>query len=126
MGLVKYLLDTSIVIESIRLNKFEAGEYLRKKYSGKLYLSQITVGELFSGASAQDKETDLFLKSLLKEFNIIEPSVESSILAGRLRYFYKVSMADAFIASDAIQNGLVLATLNKKDFVKIKGLKISD
>ena len=97
--MVKYLLDTSVVIDTIRLNRFNAGDTLRKKYSNKLYLSHITIGELFSGASAQDKEVDEFLKSLLKEFIIIDPTVKSSIQAGRIRYFYKIAMADAFIAS---------------------------
>lgn len=122
--MAKFLLDTSIIIEALRTKNLEAEEFLKEKYQGKIYISQITIGELSSGRSAQDKETADFLKMLIANFKITEVDTETSIMAGELRSQYNISMPDAYIAASAIMNDLILVTHNKKDFNKLSKLKI--
>lgn len=124
MEMVKYLLDTSVIIEALRVHKLDALRFLNITYKGKLNISSITIAELFSGASAQDKEVEAFLRLVVGSINVIDASSELMITAGKLRYFNKIAIADAIIAAAAIENGLVTVTHNKKDFRKIKGLKI--
>lgn len=122
--MVKYLLDTSVIIEALRTHKLNALRFLVTAYKGKLYISGITIAELFSGASAQDKEVEAFLRFVIDSMNVIGVDVELMITAGKLRFFNKIAIADAIIAAGAVENGLVLVTHNRKDFRKVKGLKI--
>lgn len=122
--MVKYLLDTSVVIEAIRLHKFEAGEIMRTKYKGKLFTTFITVAELFSGRSAQEKAMREFLEYLIGDFEILSINHEIAILAGQLKCFFKIDIADAFIAASAISNGTKLVSHNQKDFAKVPNLKV--
>lgn len=122
--MVKYLLDSSVIIEAIRLHNVGAEEFLRTNYKGRLYLTYITVAELFSGRSAQDKEIEKFLKYLIGSFKLVALDLETSILTGQMRSLYKMSLPDAFIAASAINNGLVLITHDTKDFTPISKLKV--
>lgn len=122
--MVKYLLDTSVIIEALRTKKFNSLQFLNTVYRGKLYISGISIAELFSRASAQEKEVDAFLRLVIDSMNIVDADKELMITAGKLRFFNKVAIADAVIAASAVENGLVIVTHNKKDFQNIKGLKI--
>ncbi len=44
--------------------------------------------------------------------------------AGKIRREVEISLIDAIIAASALELNLSLATLNKKDFKKIKGLAL--
>jgi len=97
---------------------------LRAKYKDGICISPITVAELFSGQSSRDKEVENFLKYLIDGFKQLEMDQETAILAGQLRCFYKIAIADAFIAASAIQTGARLVSHNQKDFSKVPNLKI--
>ena len=122
--MVKYLLDSSVIIEALRQKKIEADSYLTTKYSGEIYISIITVAELFSGKSAQDKEVGAYLRYLISNYKIVDLDTESVILAGQLRCVYQIALPDALIASSAIKYGLTVVTHNIKDFTKIPKLKV--
>lgn len=122
--MTKYLLDTSVLIEVIRLYNFEAEKFLKDTYQGKIYISQITIAELFSGKSAQDPKVADFLEYLVKELKIVNIKTDDSIIVGKLRYKYSIDIPDAYIEVSAIENNLILVTHDKKHFSKIKGLKI--
>lgn len=122
--MVKYLLDSSVIIESLRLQKIETDAFLSSKYRGEIYISQITIAELFSGRSAQDKEVERYLRYLVSNFKIVTIDTESAILAGQLRCMYQMAMPDALIATGAIGFGLTIVTHNFKDFSKIPRLKV--
>lgn len=123
--MVKYLLDSSVIINALRIKKIDADTFLTEKYQGELYISQITVAELFSGKSAQDKEVEAFLRYLINNYKIITLDTETSILAGQLRCIYQIAMPDALIAASAIYNNLTIVTHNTKDFNKIPKLKVA-
>lgn len=121
----KYLLDTSIIIEALRLHNLEAERFLHEKYAGKLCVSVISVAELFSGQSAQDREVARYLKYLISSFELVGLDLETATLAGQLRCNFKISMPDALLAATALANNLQLITHNKKDFAKVPNLKMA-
>lgn len=121
----KILLDTSVLIDFLRRTDKENS--LLYKFSGEdLYISLITHTELYAGKSVWEKEeTRLGLEKLLSGITVIPMSVSVSMLTGRLKSEnQKLSLIDCVIAATALKNGLELATLNRKDFVPVKGLKI--
>jgi len=121
----KYLLDTSIIIEALRLHNLEAERFLHEKYVGKLCVSVVSVAELFSGQSAQDREVARYLKYLISSFELVGLDLETATLAGQLRCNFKISMPDALLAATALANNLQLITHNKKDFAKVPNLKMA-
>lgn len=121
----KILIDTSILIEFLRVKKKETfyEKILTKKW--RPVVSFITPAELWAGSSVwQSKSKARILEITLSGIEIIFPSFSTLKLSGKLRAKYKISLLDAFIASNAIEEKLPLATLNLKDFKKIKKLKI--
>lgn len=122
--MVKYLIDSSVIIEALRLKKIEADSFLSDKYPGETHISQITVAELFSGKSAQDKEVETYLRYLVSNYKTVDIDTDSAILAGQLRCTYQIAMPDALIAACAVTRNLVIVTHNTKDFQKVPNLKV--
>lgn len=119
----KYLIDTSIIIDSIRQNFSNADRQLFELYGDDLYTSPIIIAELFSGKSTQNKKVFVYLEYLISPFKIVPIDTETAILTGQLRSKYALDIADAFIAASAITNSLILVTHDSKHFDKIIGLK---
>lgn len=121
----KVLIDTSVLIEFLRIKRKKTfyEEILARKW--RPVVSFITPSELWAGRSVwQDESKAELLENLLSGIGIIFPSLATLKLAGKLRAQYRVSLLDAFIAAAAIEQKLPLATLNLKDFKKIKEVKI--
>ncbi len=122
----KILLDSSVVVDFIRMKNrdFTILQHLAdKKY--KLCISIITHTELYAGksiwkSSVARKELELILSGL----QILKLEEKISQKAGELRSLYNTGIADAIIASTALNHKLELATLNMKDFEEIKGLNL--
>lgn len=122
----RILLDTSVLIDFSRRKNKERSllvEIIRLGYSPAISL--ITHTELFAGRSIwQKKKARKELKKLLSGLEIIVTNEEVSQLAGKLRAKYQINLLDAIIAAEAIVSRLPLATLNLRDFKKIKEVKI--
>ena len=114
---MRTIIDASVVIHWLR-----TGDDLLEDVNG--IISTVTIGELFVGASAQKggKQRESILE-ILKGWKQISPSLETAILAGELRYKYRLALGDAFVVSLALEENLPLFTLDSGDFKKIKGLK---
>ena len=121
----KILIDTSVLIEYLRLkNKTTSYEKIIAA-NWKPVFNFITVAELWAGKSAwESRNKTQLLENLLSGAIIILPLKSSLKKAGKIKAQYNISLPDAFIASCAIEKKLILATLNTKDFAKIKGLKL--
>lgn len=115
---MKAIIDASVVIHWLR-----TGDDLLEPIDG--VISTVTIGELFGGASAQTggRQRDKIMLAL-RGWKQIKPTTECAILTGELKYKYKLSLGDAFVAALALAENLPLATLDSGDFKKIKGLKI--
>ena len=126
--MVKVLIDTSLLIEFLRQPD-------RETWFKKISLSRqirpavalVTVTELWVGKSTLKKEIAEIVKGLIDRCEVIIPNVEVAELSGWwLRDGEIQALPDAEIAAIAVVNDLPLATLNKRHFKKVKGLKFWD
>ena len=122
----KILVDTSIIIDYLRQKDKSKAVFVRlEQYRNTLLASIITHTECFSGKSIWEKKEAMeALKLLFFDIKILSLNEKASEEAGRIRAQYGRNISDAIIAATAIYHKLELATLNIKDFEKIKGLKL--
>ena len=92
----------------------------------KLFVSIITHTECFSGKSIWEKKEAMeALNLLFSNLKILPLDEKVSQKAGEIRAYSSNNLGDAVIAATALVYKLELATLNIKDFAKIKGLKLA-
>lgn len=122
----KILLDTSVLIDFLR--RKDKGKSLLVKIINLGYspsISLITHTELFAGKNVwQKKKAKEELKGLLSGVEVIILNQKVSQLAGKFRAKYQINLLDAIVAAEAVISHLPLATLNLKDFRKIKELRL--
>ncbi len=121
----KVILDSDIIIDYLRTGKSWYEELLNLQLAGKiqLYLSSVTVVELFAGR--MDVETNKLLSELVNNFPVIPFDKELARFTGIAKNGQKVNLplADYIIAQTAIYLKAKLATRNLKHFRQIKSLK---
>lgn len=123
------VLDTNIIIDHLR--QVTTTESLLSKVNKKegrsaLYLSVISIQELFEGKSTKNKSKLKELLSIIAPINILEYNYDIAELAGRLARDSVVPMefADCAIAATCIFNDTSLFTLNTKHFKQLNGLNL--
>lgn len=121
------VVDTSIFIQYLRATK--KGNTVLQKLPNNidLYISSITIYELFMGGTDQDKWKEV--KRLIEDLVVLNFNNETAILASKLYHQLRkqnkmIEFRDIFIAASAIHHDIPLLTLNTKDFSRIKNLKI--
>lgn len=124
--MAKILLDTSIIIDFLRRkDKEQTTLYHLGKDKQELYVSIITHAESYAGKSVWErKDARSVLKTLFSGIKILPLQEDTSEKAGKISAKYGIEIVDAIIAATAINHKLTLATLNIKDFQKIKELKL--
>jgi len=122
----KYLLDSSIIIEALRVHLYKADEFLIDKYGNRICISIISTTELFSGKSTKEEAVFKYVEYLIRSFEIIELSAKIAYEAGIIRRDFSTKIADAIIAASALENNLTLVTHNQKDFIMIRDLKLKE
>lgn len=120
----KILIDTSLLIDHLRVKNKIKSRYALLLEEYDPVASFIVVSELYSGKSSQIEIHRKEIKNILIGIAIELPDVELAKFAGDLRSKYDLSLGDAFIAALALQLNLPLATLDVRDFGRIKGLKL--
>lgn len=114
MGLM--IVDTNIVIDLLN-GEDDAREFIDSHLNEKLYLSVITVSEVYSGIKKQEAEV---FEDLLTLFQLKSVDKSISVQAGLLRRkFMKshgIEIPDAIIAATANDLNVPVATLDKKHF----------
>ncbi len=116
---MKLLLDTSILIDVLRLRN-QRRELLAELVRGGHILSTTTlnIAEIYAGMRpAEEGRTEALLSGL----ESYELSGSSARLAGRLkntwaRKGHTLALADAIVAATAMERGCALLTDNRKDF----------
>ena len=106
------LVDTDIFIDHLR------GATEVKARGNRLQYSVVTRAELFAGNTASD-----LVVTLLGPFREVPVDRRIAERAGRIRRESGVRLPDALIAATAIEGRLSLATRNRSDFGKIRGLR---
>ena len=103
------------------------------QYGGRLHVSSITVGELFtwvSRAQASPKRLQALL-DLIGDIEVLDVTFDVSRKFGELRAaLLDVGQGtpdmDLLIAATALVHNLTLVTHNVQDYVKLPGLNIED
>ena len=120
----RLLIDTDMLIEYLR-GRSEAAEYL-ESLTSDLYISVISVAELFAGVRGDEEEQSL--KQLLLAFVVLPVTERTARLGGLYRRDYGRShgtgLADALIAATAEENGADLITFNRRHFPMISRITV--
>ena len=120
----RLLIDTDVLIEYLR-GSGEAVEYL-EGLTSDLYISVISVAELFAGVRGHEEESSL--KQLLLAFVILPVTERTARLGGLYRRDYGRShgtgLADALIAATSEENGADLVTFNRRHFPMVSRLTV--
>jgi hypothetical protein len=107
------LVDTDVFVDHLRgVAEIKLGKH-------RLHYSVITRAELFAGGSATDP-----VSRLLAPFREIPVDRVVAERAGRIRRETAIRMPDALIAATALEHGLGLATRNRRDFDRVRGLRL--
>jgi predicted nucleic acid-binding protein len=107
------LVDTDIFIDHLR------GAHELRPGRNRLFYSVITRAELFAGTTAWDVVTRLL--SVFRELPVDRAVAEQ---AGRIRRETGLRMPDALVAATAVVHDLGLATRNRRDFDRVRGLRL--
>jgi len=118
---MKYLVDTSLLIELLRGNEKVAE--LLENLPKPVYISGVTEAELLSGKECKQPDKERKIIELISLFQKINPSNEINRIAGKLRRERDMSLLDALIAATAIKIGATLITLDK-DFERVREVKV--
>lgn len=129
---MSYLIDTNIIIYSIKGNSVVHTNFLKNENIPKS-ISVITYGELLFGAKkSQNYEKNIAvvyrIKELFPVIDIDKAIVEtfSELKANMQKAGSPIDDFDLLIASTALTMNSILVTNNEKHFNRIKGLEIEN
>jgi predicted nucleic acid-binding protein len=130
---MKYLLDTDVISQYTKQTPdARVDAWIQRTADSELYISVITYAELWSGVnllSPSKKRTELegwiegdlsvqFFNRLVG-FDLKVAKHYGSLMARAKKSGHNPNSMDVLIAAAAEANGMVVATLNKKDFVRL-------
>lgn len=126
--MLKYLLDTNIVIYVIKQRPITALETFNRHH-GRMALSAITVAELVHGAekSTQPERNLAVVEDFCSRLTILsygerEAHQYGSIRAALERLGQPIGLNDLHIAAHARAQGLTLVSNNLREFERVPGL----
>ncbi len=130
--MIKYLLDTNIVIYTIK-NRPPVVREKFKLYQGQMAVSTVTVGELIFGAerSAKPEQNQVDIDGMLARLDILHFDEKAAVHFGQIRAeLYTagtpIGPYDMMIAGHARSQGLILVTNNIKEFERVQGLRLEN
>jgi predicted nucleic acid-binding protein len=123
----RILIDTSIVIDYLRSYDRPKTPFVKLFSDNELYLSSISVFELFNGATSDAKKLDI--EVVCKEVNILDFNLETAKIASEIYRYLRsqnklIEFRDILISASALQFTLPIATLNQKHFERIEWIKM--
>jgi predicted nucleic acid-binding protein len=130
---VKYLLDTDVVSQYTKLPPDQRVDaWVQRTDDSDLYICDITFAELWYGINllpAGKRRTELenwvedglYLQffNRVVSFNLDAARRYGSLMARAKKNGHNPNSTDCMIAATAVANGMVVATLNRKDFEKL-------
>lgn len=124
-----YLVDTDIIIYWLKDKYPQIKKKIEKIEECRIFISSITVAELYFGAYNSSKLDDnlKLISELISEINILNFDPKSGEHFGKLKSALKnkgkmLNDSDLFIAATAISNNMILVTNNEKHFQRIENL----
>lgn len=128
---MSFLLDTDICSAYLKRDRTVEGRFLQ--YGGRLHVSVITVGELFSGVLSTRASNQLLpgLLAMLKDMAILDATYDVAYTFGVIRAplldrGLPAPGMDLMIAATALVHNLTLVTHNTQDYASIPGLRLAD
>ena len=118
------VIDTDIFIDLLRGYEKAKRFFEEVKNEDILYFSAVTEIELVSGQDCRKLDKRAEVIGILSNFLEIPVDNKIALTAGDFRRVYGVAFADAAIAATAYILKANLITRNKKDFEKIREIKV--
>ena len=122
-----YCIDTDVLIDHLRGVEAARDFLLEASKQTTLYISVVSIAELYAGEGIRDAAKRTQLDEFLKGFVGILIDNTIARYAGALQREYHQPFADSFIAASTMQYNLRLVTKNIKHFqdvAKGEGLEI--
>ena len=121
------VIDTGIFIEHLRAKEKTLTTLFLLSDEPELYISAVSLYELYMGAITKEKMQDV--RRITEDLAVLPFTDEVALKAGEIYHKLKssnqmIEFRDIFIAATCITFKLPIATLNKKHFKRIDGLKI--
>lgn len=130
--MLKYLLDTNIVIYVIKRRPLEALEIFNRHH-GRMAISSITLAELVHGAEkSSDVSRNLaVVEDFVSRLEVIAYDDKAAWQYGNIRATLEkagqpIGVNDLHIAAHARSNGLTLVTNNLREFERVPGLLLEN
>lgn len=130
--MLKYMLDTNIVIYVIKHKPAEVRKRFNSVFS-QICVSSITVAELVYGAenSAQPEHNLMVVENFLSRLQVLDYGTDAAIQYGNIKAYLKklgqlISDNDLHIAAHARSKGLIIVTNNTKEFNRVPALQVEN
>ena len=130
--MLKYMLDTNIVIYTIRNRPPEVRDAFNR-HAEQMCISSVTWGELVYGAehSSRPEENLAVVEGMAARLEVLPFGVHDAGHFGQIRAELKrqgnlIGPYDMMIAGHARARGLVLVTNNMHEFERVLGLRLDN
>ncbi|ACE85385.1 PIN (PilT N terminus) domain [Cellvibrio japonicus Ueda107] len=130
--MLKYMLDTNIVIYVIKRRPIEALETFNR-HAGQLCISSITLAELLHGAekSAKPEHNLHQVEEFVSRLQVLDYGNKAAAHYGDIRAQLErqgtpIGVNDLHIAGHARSEGLVLVTNNLREFERVAALRLEN
>ncbi|HJN49125.1 MAG: tRNA(fMet)-specific endonuclease VapC [Pseudomonadales bacterium] len=130
--MLKYMLDTNIVIYTMRNKPKEVREAFAK-HQGQMCISSVSYMELIYGAErSTDTKRNLFeVEGLAARLDVLNYDETAAIHSGQLRAELAtagtpIGPYDQMIAGHCRSLGLILVTNNVREFDRVPGLRVEN
>lgn len=131
--MIEYLLDTNICIYLIKKKSAVLLTRLQKAAPATVGLSSIVLSELEYGVEKSQKvaQNRMALAQFVAPLEIVEYDSRAAQCYGRLRSVLEregqpIGPLDQLIAAHALALDCTLVTNNKREFVRVEGLRVED
>lgn len=130
--MIKYMLDTNIVIYVIKRRPLGALDMFNQ-HVGQMCISSITLAELIHGAEkSQRTEHNLtVIEDFVSRLTVLDYNVKAAAQYGDIRADLErkgtpIGVNDLHIAGHARSEGLTLVTNNLGEFERVDGLRLAN
>jgi tRNA(fMet)-specific endonuclease VapC len=130
--MLKYMLDTNIVIYVIKRRPIEVME-LFNLHAGQMCISSITLAELLHGAEKSSKPEHNMrqVEDFVSRLEVLEYGVKAASHYGDIRAVLEhkgapIGVNDFHIAGHARSEGMTLVTNNLREFERVDALRLEN
>ncbi|MCU7958603.1 MAG: tRNA(fMet)-specific endonuclease VapC [gamma proteobacterium symbiont of Bathyaustriella thionipta] len=130
--MLKYLLDTHIVIYTIKNRPAKVREAFNR-HIGQMCISAVTWGELVYGVehSSQPEQNRAVIEGMAARMEVLPLEMQDTDHFGQIRAELKqrgtpIGPYDMMIAGQARARGLILVSNNLREFERVDGLRLEN